>query len=79
MIFPFLLNILYLVWRYDDVCMVDRRLSQMMKMMLERPMWNIVCLSETIDNYCILLNGNNDFAKKTTLMMQNVSVFIILM
>ena len=48
------------------MCMVDRRLSQMMKMMLERPMWNIVCLSETIDNYCILLNGNNDFAKKTT-------------
>ena len=60
--------------------MVDRRLSQMMKMMLERPMWNILCLSETIDNYCILLNGNNDFAKKTTWgMMQNVSVFIILM
>ena len=79
MIFPFLFNILYLVWRYDDVCMVDRRLSQMMKMMLERPMWNIVCLSETIDNYCILLNGNNDFAKKTTWMMQDVSVFIILM
>ena len=62
------------------MCMVDRRLSQMMKMMLERPMWNILCLSETIDNYCILLNGNNDFAKKTTWgMMQNVSVFIILM
>lgn len=60
------------------MCMVDRRLSQMMKMMLERPMWNILCLSETIDNYCILLNGSNDFAKKT-LMMQNVSVFIILM
>ena len=41
---------------------------------------HFVFISETIDNYCILLNGNNDFAKKTTWgMMQNVSVFIILM
>lgn len=28
---------------------------------------HFVFISETIDNYCILLNGNNDFAKENNM------------
>ena len=46
--------------------MEDRRQSQMMNRMLDRPMWIILCLSETIDNYCILIKGRDELARKTT-------------
>ena len=61
--------------------MEDRRQSQMMNRMLDRPMWIILCLSEVIDDYCILIKAEMNLHKTTKIDATYVyiSVFIILM